>query len=348
MLSWACVPVMAWHKLSAPRFRGRFLLAFGSILALLTFSSASRADDFEERVRALAREIILLPAARRPLRLVWKNASPLSASQSESLRRAFAAELTNQHAILSEDPSAPELRVSLHETPAHLLLAAELAAAAGQTGVRFVEVPRGAIPAAGQEASFLRLQKELIFAQREKVLDAAEIPGEPGKAGLLVLGKEWLALFRPEKDGWRPQDSAPLPLPPAPPRDLRGEIRLQGQGAQIFLPGKICEAGLEKRMNLECRAGSPVWRKSVTLNSVCEAAALHLFAGDGDWTVPDHITLEAGNHNDPPASAANPLELPGPVVSLSAASDGGTAWAVVWNVTSGNYEVYRITAACGR
>jgi hypothetical protein len=346
MLSSACVPVMAWHKLSAPRFRGRFLLAFGSFLGLLTFSCASRADDFEDRARALAREISILPAARGPLRLVWKNASPLSAAQSESLRRAFEAELTNQHALLSEDPSAPELRVSLHETPAHLLLAAELAAPAGRTEVRFVEVSRATISMVDRGASLLRLQKELILTQRDIVLDAAEIPGEPGKAGLLVLGKEWLVLLHPEKDGWRPQDSAPLP--PAPPRDLRGEIRLQGQRAQIFLPGKICEASLEKKMNLECRAGSPVWRKSVTLNSACEAAALHLFAGDGDWTVPDHITLEEGNNIDPPASAANPLELPGPVLSLSAASDGGTAWAVVWNVTSGNYEVYRITPACGR
>jgi hypothetical protein len=348
MLSYACVPVMAWHKLSAPRFRGRFLLAFGLFLGLLTFSCATRADDFEERVRALAREISVLPAARGPLRLVWKNASPLSAAQSESLRRAFASELTNQHALLSEDPSAPELRVSLHETPAHLLLAAELAAPAGRTEVRFVELPRAAISLVDRGASLLRLQKELILTHRDIVLDAAEMPGEAGKLNLLVLQKDSLVLFRPEKDGWRPQDSAPLPLPPAPARDLRGEIRLQGQRAQIFLQGKICEASLEKRMNLECRAGSPVWRKSVTLNSACEAAALHLVAGDGDWTVPDHITVEEGNHIEPPASAANLLELPGPVLSLSAASDGGTAWAVVWNVASGNYEVYRITPACGR
>jgi hypothetical protein len=339
---------MAWHKLSAPRFRGRLLLTLGSFLSLLAFSFASRADDFEDRVRALAREISTLPAARGPLRLVWKNASPLSAAQSEFLRRAFAAELTNQHALLSDDPSAPELRVSLHETPAHVLLAAELAASTGRTEVRFVEVPRAAIPAAGRGVSLFRLQKELIFTQRDIVLDAAEMPGEPGKAGLLVLGKEWLVLFRPEKDGWQAQDSAPLHLPSALPRDVRGEIQLQGQRAQIFLQGKICEASLEKRMNLECRAGSPVWRKRVTLNSACEAAALRLFAGDGDWTVPDHITLEEGNHIDPPASAANALELPGPVLSLSAASDGGTAWAVVWNVASGNYEVYRITPTCGR
>ena len=219
---------------------------------------------------------------------------------------------------------------------------------AGRAEVRFVELPRAAVSMADRGASLLRLQKELILTQRDIVLDAAEMPGEPGKAGLLVLGKEWLVLLRPEKDGWQAQDSAALPLPPAPARDLRGEIRLQGQRAQIFLPGKICEGSLERRMNLECHAGSPVWRKSVTLNSACAAAALRLFAGDGDWTVPDRITLEDGNHNEPTSSAANPLELPGPALSLSAASDGGTAWAVVWNLASGNYEVYRITPACGR
>jgi hypothetical protein len=315
---------------------------------LLGFASVCRAGSLEEAARALARQIASLAESHAPLRLVWGNASSLSEAESEALRRAFVAELAGRRAPLTEEAAAPELRVSLRETPAHLLFVAAFPGAGESSGVRMVQVPRAGISVDEHAPSILRLQKELLWRQREPILDAAELPGDAARPGLLLLlGRESLALLHSEKDGWAWQDSAPLPPSPAPPRDLRGEIRLEGPRAQVVLPGRICDASFERKISLDCRAGSEPWRARVPLRSACDAAFWQLATASSDWSVADQIRLESEHEKSSGASAARPLDLPGPVLSLSPAPENRSAWAVVWNLASGNYEVYRITLACG-
>jgi len=308
----------------------------------------SRAGTLEEAARGLARQIALLAEAHAPLRLVWGNASSLSEAESEALRRAFVAELAGRHATLTEEASAPELRVSLRETPAHLLFVAAFSGAGDSSEVRMVQVPRAGISVNEHAPSILRLQMELLWRQREPLLDAAELPGDAARPGLLLLlGRESLALLHSEKDSWTLQDSAPLLPAAAPARDLRGEIRLDGPRAQIILPGRICDASFERKISLDCRAASEPWHATVPLRSACDAALWQLATGSGDWSVTDQIRLESEHGKSSGASTARPLDLPGPVLSLSPAPENRSAWAVVLNLASGNYEVYRITLACG-
>ncbi len=308
----------------------------------------SRAGSLEEAARGLARQIASLAVAHAPLRLVWGNASSLSEAESEALRRAFVAELTGRRVTLTEEAAAPALRVALSETPAHLLFVAAFSGAGDSSEVRMVQVPRAGISVDEHAPSILRLQKELLWRQREPLLDAAELPGDAARPGLLLLlGRESLALLHSEKDSWTLQDSAPLLPVPAPARDLRGEIRLGGPRAQVILPGRICDASFETKISLDCRAASEPWRAKVPLRSACEAALWRLATGSGDWSVADQIRLESEREKNSGASPARPLDLPGPVLSLSPAPENRSAWAVVWNLASGNYEVYRITLACG-
>ncbi|MBZ5701935.1 MAG: hypothetical protein LAN84_08810 [Acidobacteriia bacterium] len=315
---------------------------------MLGLASVSRAGSLEEAARGLARQIASLAEARAPLRLAWSNASSLPEAESEDLRRVFVAELTSRRAALTGEAAAPELRVSLRETPAHLLFVAALSGAGDSPEVRMVQVPRAGISVAEHPPSILRLQKELLWRQREPLLDAAELPGDAARPGLLLLlGRESLALLHSEKDGWALQDSAPLLPAAAPARDLRGEIRLEGPRAQIILPGRICDASFERKISLDCRVGSEPWRAKAPLRSPCDVALWQLATGSGDWSVADHIRLESEHGKSSGAAAARPLDLPGPVLSLSPAPENRSAWAVVWNLASGNYEVYRITLACG-
>jgi hypothetical protein len=308
----------------------------------------SRAGSLEEAARGLARLIASLAESHAPLRLVWGNASSLSEAESETLRRAFVAELTGSRATLTEEASAPELRVSLRETPAHLLFVAAFYGAGDFPEVRMVQVPRAGISVDEHAPSILRLQKELLWRQREPLLDAAELPGDVAHPGLLLLlGRESLALLHSEKDSWTLQDSAPLLPAAAPARDLRGEIRLDGPRAQIILPGRICDASFEGKISLDCRAASEPWRAKVPLRSACDAALWQLATGSGDWSVADQIRLESEHGMSSGAATARPLDLPGPVLSLSPAPENRSAWAVILNLASGNYEVYRITLACG-
>jgi hypothetical protein len=47
------------------------------------------------------------------------------------------------------------------------------------------------------------------------------------------------------------------------------------------------------------------------------------------------------------ASSVAELDLPGPALSVSNGQRTRSDTAVVFNLSTGNYEVYRITLACG-
>jgi len=42
------------------------------------------------------------------------------------------------------------------------------------------------------------------------------------------------------------------------------------------------------------------------------------------------------------------LDFPGPLRRVNSAEDARSALAVIFNLSSGSYEVYRVTLACGR
>jgi hypothetical protein len=70
--------------------------------------------------------------------------------------------------------------------------------------------------------------------------------------------------------------------------------------------------------------------------------------GKGDYTQTDRITL-AGAPGAGAAADRTPggsADMPGPVLDISVAENAKAAAAVVKNLSTGNYEVYRITAVC--
>jgi len=78
----------------------------------------------------------------------------------------------------------------------------------------------------------------------------------------------------------------------------------------------------------------------------CRSGWQLLATGAGDWTEADSVQayeIQAGA-----AAPVGPaVEFPGPIVSLSASSDG-VAVAVATNLKTGRYEAYRLAIFCGR
>ena len=121
---------------------------------------------------------------------------------------------------------------------------------------------------------------------------------------------------------------------------------------ELVLNKKVCELNVNGRLSLTCSVSEP-GNRTAEIASSCEESLRSLATGKGDYTQPDRITLgstvAAGGAGSASAeeSYSGSVEMPGPVLDISVAENAKIAYAVAKNLSTGNYEVYRITAVCG-
>jgi hypothetical protein len=339
-----------------------FSLAFGTFFPFAT-AYAPNAETVSAAAQSLAEKVAAIPGIHGSLYLDWENQSSLTETQSQALRAQFVKQLNALRVALSEDGSAPALRVSLRETPSNLLFIASLQAS-GAEQIRIVEISRSAIAPEDLTPDAPRLVKKFVWRQREPILDAAEttVPGN-GESFLLVLGKDSLSLYREEENAAVLRATAHLPPPSHPARDPRGRfwfLRDQVDTFVINLPGHTCHGKLGERLEPECTAAQvqksgaadtsrTSWNlgdETVPLSS-CDHAAWTLSSGATDRTVADHLLLRTAQSAAANVPVSVSQDVPGPVESISGTADSTSAVAVVFNLMTGNYEVYRVSFSCG-
>jgi hypothetical protein len=342
-------PVYAKQKLPPSRPRGPLFLCLLLVAMLLAPISALCADALEEAARSLARKVDAVAQREPRLFLSWQNHSSLSVENSEALRKSFAQELDGEKLVEKQEAGVAVLRVFIEETPALYLLIANVPGAKGQV-TRIASLARGGLTSDASSGTTLRLEKELIWHQQEPILDAVEMGEDSSKPGpLLILNRDNLSLYRRENDRWELQDSKRLPTLERVTRAPRGEIRLSpdnGKQDNIVLPGQTCDVTITERVLLNCRAATPTWGQGMLLTSPCDRGVWLLGPGSGDWSAPERLLLRQASFAKSSPSAAE-LELPGPARSISAGRHPQSGTATIFNLSTGNYEVYRITLACG-
>jgi hypothetical protein len=341
-------PVSAKQKLSPLRSRGMLHLRLVLLVFLAALPSRSRADSLEDAARALARKVSAVPQRESRFSLSWQNHSSLADERSQALKESFTDEFGRENLAEKQASGAHALQVTVEETPAFYVLIASIPTATGEA-TRISRFARAALPAAGTSGVQYRLLKELIWQQQEPILDAVETAQDSSKPGpLLILGRESLSLYRRESDRWELQDSERIPASEKATRAPRGEIRFS-LGAEkldsIVLPAQSCDVAIGEKIELNCRAASHPWRDGMFLASPCDRGVWWLRAEPGDWSMPDRLLLRNLSLPKSALSAAE-LDLPGPSLSISAGRRMQSDTAVVFNLSTGNYEVYRITLAC--
>lgn len=112
-------------------------------------------------------------------------------------------------------------------------------------------------------------------------------------------------------------------------------------------------AGLDGQAQQFAGAAGPAsafsdWGSDIlSLAPVCGSAWQVLVTGTGDWTEPDRVQLyEIGDRRATPVG--EPLEVPGPILSLWAAGDGKSARMVSRNLGTGFYEASIVSVSCDR
>jgi len=323
----------------------RFFLAL-LFLCFVTLPSALPADSnsLDDAARQLADRIAAIPNLHGPLRLEFHADANLAADSTwqDTLRQ----ELEKHRLTITEEPSAPLLKVGGVETPTQLVLTAS-AHIGDRDDVRIVAVTRAAFTAPALAVAPVRIARQLVYETSDRILDASTL-GNAAEGGLAVLlyRNEDLVALRLDSSGAVKQTVSLTAASLHASRDPRGELTDKGATAEVLLPGKLCEftwaAGAEPR----CRAKKVEWRIATVLTSPCDSSDWKLEARGDDWSSADllQIVPDAAARS---GSAALFNEFPGPILSINGERDPGSALIGARNLHTGNYEVYKITLVCG-
>jgi hypothetical protein len=117
--------------------------------------------------------------------------------------------------------------------------------------------------------------------------------------------------------------------------------------AEVRLAAKSCEFTWTGAGDVKCHNVKQLaWREVTTLTPPCDAGAWRLEADGNDWTTTDLLQAIPANSSQPDTAAAI-SEFPGPILSINGEQNPSSALVVIRNLRTGNYEVYKITLACG-
>jgi hypothetical protein len=355
-------------------FSSRFLfLIFLMPVCLVAGASILSAQTPEDAARGLSRRVSEIHELPEKVAVEWTNVSSLPEPESIILREAFLKEFLSHRQVVAAESSAALLHVAVRETPTDFLLVARVATASGEQ-VRMAGVARTAFPPVMTRGNGLRLAKQLLWQQAETILDAAEFtefPASTVPAGVVngaannvtnifILKPDAVVIYRDEGEGLSEIQELPFSGYKYISRGLRGEMHRGKDGIVVVaLPGLNCAvhgpATAVERWSLQCMettvttaTGAPTRADAAatTLSSSCDANSWRLIGGVTDWTQADRLLLVNAEMKKEEAVAA--VDFAGPVRRVAGAEDGKSALAVVFALSSGSYEVYRIAVVCGR
>ena len=305
-----------------------------------------------EAAQKLAERVAAVPGLHGPLRLEWHQDANWSEGESGHWQGIVRAELEKRTLALTEDVGAPALDLFLAETPTQVVLTAKTRIA-DRDEVRIVSVGRALLSPGSLPVAPVRLERQMIYENENRILDASSLGSgaEGGLALLLYKNFEIVALRLDPKGAVR--DNVSLSAANLKPsRDPHAELSVRAGSNSVLLPGKICEFSWETTGEVKCHGERPAsanksdWRGEVLLVSPCDGSSWRLVNSGGEpnarevlQVVPDGALRGT--------SAAVLSEFPGPIVGTNREQNPDSALVIARNLRTGNYEIYKITLACG-
>jgi hypothetical protein len=345
------------------------LLALSFLVSLPGLSSAREAQStpalpaqWTDAVETLAGKISTVAGRSKAVSLVVKNVSSLKSSEAVAIRQRLEDDLIERGFHVERDSSAEKLvTLTLAETAHAYVWVAEWPT--GDTRqVEIVSAPKIEDLSGHRSGAFLTLGNKLIWQQPGKFTDFALVATGGPDSMLIVLEPDRLAYYYSgDLLSWQFSRSVPISHSSAWPRwarDARGFIDLRNDTG--FLPGIVCRQILDpEKTRCDFQDQKPVLpgpgvslpgheeNETALLTERCGDDRVALSTGNGDWTQPDSIQgyLLTGLADARPSGA--PIQLEGPVISLIADTEPGSARVIVRNLKTGNYQAYVVTTNCG-
>jgi len=346
-------PVSAKQNLSLPLTRGLAVLCILPGILLLLFVSPSRADSLDDAVHKLALKVCLAPHSPSA-RVQWQESPEASGYFSESRKKVFVDQISACGISPAENPEVPAMKIAISVTTTQALLTSDSLDSAGTRQIHMVEMARSSLFSPKENASAPHLASELLWEQEKPIYSATEWlePALPQKFFLLFTGAHVLR-YGSDNGSWKMLDATELPA--SGRRLRRGEGTFSygsNEKLRLMFSARVCEFIADEHFSMKCADRSPgSLSPAVSLSSNCEPFRRMLVTGDGDYTQLDRITLtrplDAGLAPPVNEKYSTSVDMPGPVLDINTVDDNRAAFAVVLNLSTGNYEVYRITSVCG-
>jgi hypothetical protein len=325
----------------------RCLRSFFFLFSLL-FAFSSRADadtDLNDAVLQLAGRVAAIPNLRGPVRLEFLQDANFQTETGKEWQEIFRKEMEYRHIALSEDSSAFPLRIGLAKTPTQLILSAAVHVA-DKDEVRFLAIPRSAFRATSLPVAPIRVERQLVYQSVDRIFDASSLwNGAEGGMALLIAQNSDLSVLRIDSSGQIAQTVA-LAAELQPSRDPHAELAVHAADVTVLLPSKACDFGWAAATEAKCHLAKTFWRSPTILTPPCDASGWKLFVDGADWSTPDSLQVVPASQVRR-GSADLLSNFPGPILSINGDQNPAAAFVVTRNLQTGNYEVYKITLACG-
>lgn len=346
------------------------------VILLLVFSlgipNLVRASSLEDSAKALASKIAAALPTRENVSCEIRNLSSLPPDAVARIDGALKAGLQEQGVHFVASGAEVTVVVTLSENLKNLVWTAEVHKGESSQVV-LITVERASEDRAVSISMPVTIHSEKFWEGPERILDAGEVSNGTGKS--------WLVLLFP--DGVRIQDkqsgvaaTTEITSLQSANRDPWGNLSVDpgANSIGIFLAPRMCTVNLETLdfsgcLSAEGSSSAPAGGRipmifdiapagpsppgkgtMIEMHSVCGGAGQFLATGGGDYTHTDSVQVFEEKASGGAASAASPvsaeMDFPGPVMALHAAS--ATPRAVVRNLTTGNYEAYRLSFTCGQ
>ncbi len=327
-------------------FAVRWLLL--SFFCFSFFPSKVRAADdhsLSDSARQLAERVAAIPGLHSPVHVELQGDETGKLVAGTDWQERFEQELEKRRVDLTKDANAAVVRVYATQTPTQVVFVARMRAA-DRDEVRMVTVNRQGLTSTDEAAAALRLERQLLYQTSDRILDAT-YPENRGEGGLVVLvmrDAELVALR--VNDSGEISSTFALAIPAGTVgRDAHAELSITGSRAEVAFSAKACQFDAATGNNLKCRNAKPVWREPVELSASCDEVSWKLISDADDWTAAE--TLSAVPDGEAPPAAGLHSEFPGPILAIHDGRAPDSALVITRNLRTGNYELYKVTLACG-
>jgi hypothetical protein len=345
----------------------RFTHPFRAILLLvLTFAmpSLTTAATLEESAKELAQKIAAALPAQENVSCEIRNLSPLQPAEVARIEQALRSELQNHGVRFSANGGAAiAVVVTLSKNFKDLVWTGEIRQ--GDTMHAVLTMPaHSSATGSFSDNIFVTIHRDKFWEGPDHILDVLEIAGIGGEPWFVLLLRDKLLIQEPS-------GRLEISFPPAAIRDPVGKL---GQGENGYtiaftLASLRCSADLGMRRLIAClpmegNEAAPLSSIPLLIDPVpvgptppgkgiglaigpiCRGDTnLALVTRGRDYTQTDSLQvfqMESGG----PVAVSSELEFPGPILDLHSSPVGPRA--VVRNLTTGNYEAYRLSVSCGQ
>ncbi len=279
-------PYMA--SLRIRRWRTHFAL-----LALLFMASSAMAGDWSAYEKQLAGKIIAA-TGQNAFSVRVENRSSLSQAEAAQIKSGLLAELTSLGARLTGVNTPVSVQVTLSGQLRNYVWVAQIQRESQPASVVLISIPRSEIPDSAQNSGMFAIQKLLLWAQPEKILDAAVVSGKPQRA--IILGAESVSILQLQNGSWQVEQSLPISHEQPWPRDLRGRLVLRNDHLfDAYLPEVFCQSTASSPFALKCTPNNAPWPLSPDDSTVGA-----FFANDQNFFT-GTVTLDGSTQKSVPA-----------------------------------------------